>query len=311
MSLRVLVTGANGFIGQSLCPVLRAAGYDVRAAVRKPRGLPDEIQIGEIGPQTDWRAALAGCDGVIHLAARVHVLEDDGADSLFDRVNVEGSCNLARQAAAAGVRRFVFISSIKVNGEGDVRAYTAADVAQPADAYARSKWRAEQGLTTIARDTGMELVVLRPPLVYGPGVGANFRRMMKWIDHGVPLPLASVANRRSLLYAGNLAELIQVCMTHPAAAGQVFLPSDGEDVSTPELLRRLAHAMGKPIRLWPLPPRLLQWIGGAMGEAAAMDRLLGSLTVDSSPLQQQLGWYPPYTLDQGLVLTCSREPGHG
>jgi nucleoside-diphosphate-sugar epimerase len=306
-----LVTGANGFIGQSLCPVLRAAGHEVRAVVRKSRGVSDEIGIGEIGPETEWRAALAGCDGVVHLAARVHVLGDAGSAALYDRVNAEGSLNLARQAAAAGVRRLVFISSIKVNGEGDELAYRASDPAQPMDAYARSKWRAEQGLADIARETGLELVVLRPPLVYGPGVGANFRRMMDWIEKGAPLPLASVANRRSLLYIGNLTDLIRVCLTHPAAVGKIILPSDGEDVSTPELLRRLARSMGRPVRLWPLPPRLLRWIGCTLGEAAAMERLLGSLTLDSSAQQQELGWRPIFTLDQGLAATCSSESRHG
>jgi len=305
MNQRVLVTGSNGFVGRSLCPALGAAGFTVRRAVRGG-SLPGTTAVGEIGPDTDWHTALADCDSVVHLAARVHVMRDDAADPLaaFRAVNTEGTLNLARQAAAAGVRRLVFVSSIKVNGEGRAAPYTEADPAAPRDAYACSKWEAEQGLWAIAATTGMEVAILRPPLVYGPGVGANFLRILRWVARGWPLPLARVDNRRSLLYLGNLADAIRVCLEHPAAAGKTYLVSDGEDVSTPELIHRLALALGRPARLLALPSAWLRLAAAVSWRGAEIDRLLGSLALDTGAIRRDLDWRPPYTLDQGLTATC-------
>jgi nucleoside-diphosphate-sugar epimerase len=305
MNEPVLVTGANGFIGRALCPALAAAGFVVRRAVRGG-STPEAFAVGDIGPDTDWCAALAGSRAVVHLAARVHVLRDEAADveAAFHAVNTEGTLNLARQAAAAGVKRFVFVSSIKVNGEGRAMPYTEIDPAAPQDAYARSKWAAEQGLWEIARETGLEVVVTRPPLVYGPGVGANFERLLGWVARGWPLPFGRVDNRRSLLFVGNLVDAIRVCLSHPAAAESTYLLSDGEDVSTPELLRRLAEALGRPARIPPLPPSWLKLAANLLGRGADLERLLGSLAVDSDAICRDLGWRPPFTLDQGLAATC-------
>lgn len=304
MSQRVLVTGANGFIGRALCPAL-AAGFEVRRAVRAG-STPESIAVGDIGPDTDWRASLAGCAAVVHLAARVHVMREttDDAEAAFHTVNTEGTLNLARQATAAGVKRFVFVSSIKVNGEGRAMPYTEADPAAPSDAYARSKWAAEQGLWDIARETGLEVVVLRPPLVYGPGVGANFQRMLAWVARGWPLPFGRVDNRRSLLYVDNLVDAIRACLAHPAAAGKTYLISDGEEVSTPELIRRLAGALGRSAILLPLPPSWLTRAANLFGRGADLERLLGSLAMDSGAIRRDLDWRPPRTLDQGLAETC-------
>jgi UDP-glucose 4-epimerase len=232
-------------------------------------------------------------------------MRDEVSDPLgaFRAVNVDGTLNLARQAAQAGVRRFVFLSSIKVNGEGCEEPYREGDAACPQDPYAISKWEAEQGLRQIELETGMDVVILRPPLVYGPGVKANFQRLLAAVDKGWPLPLGAVGNRRSLLYLGNLVDAIQLCLVHPAAAGQTYLVSDGEDVSSPELVRRLARAMGCPARLLPVPPAWLRLAGGLLGRRAVVERLLGSLVVDSSRIRRELGWSPPFRLDAGLAET--------
>lgn len=300
---QVLVTGANGFVGQALRAQLAARGQVVKAAVRRP--LPAGIVVGELGAETVWSVALADCDAVVHLAARVHVMRDGAADPLaaFRAVNVEGTLNLARQAARAGVKRFVFLSSIKVNGEGRDEPYGEADSATPVDPYAISKWEAEQGLREIAAQTGMEVVILRPPLVYGPGVKANFARLIRAVDRGWPLPLGAIHNRRSLLFLGNLVDAIRLCLEHPAAANRTYLLSDGEDISSPELVRRLARAMGKPARLLPVPAWAFGMAGRLLGKRQEVARLLGSLTIDSRAIRRELGWVPPYTLDQGLALT--------
>lgn len=303
---RVLVSGANGFVGAALCQALAGRGWAVVPAVRRARGLPGEVVVGDIGPGTDWRAALAGCDAVAHLAARVHVMREASREPLaaFREVNTAGTLNLARQAAEAGVRRFVYLSSIKVLGEGRDAPYTLADEAAPAEPYALSKWEAEQGLHALGRNTGLEVVVLRPPLIYGPGVKANFLGLLRALARGWPLPLGAVHNRRSLLYRGNLASAIEVCLTHPAAAGRTFLVCDGEDVSTPELIRRLARALGRPARLLPVPPSLLRLGAGLLGRGAQARRLLDSLAVDGGALREALGWTPPHTLDEGLRVTA-------
>jgi UDP-glucose 4-epimerase len=304
--MRVLVTGASGFVGAALQGVLAERGVALSLAVRRASGSPREVVTGDIGPHTDWREALAGCDAVVHLAARVHVMRDVSADPLaaFRAVNTVGTLNLARQAAQAGVRRFVYLSSIKVLGEGRDRPYTQADVPAPQDAYAVSKCEAEQGLRGVERESGMEVVMLRPPLIYGPGVKANFLSLMRAVTRGWPLPLGAVRNHRSLLYLGNLVSAIGACLDHPAAAGRTFLVSDGEDVATPELIRRLACALKRPARLLPVPPPLLRLGADLLGRGAQAERLLGSLTVDGSALREALGWTPPYTLDEGLRETA-------
>ncbi|MDP2786965.1 MAG: SDR family oxidoreductase [Pseudomonadota bacterium] len=300
--MNLLITGASGFIGGALCETLIRAGYDVVPAVREARGMPNERVVGEIGPDTDWCEALRGAQAVVHLAARVHVMRDEASDPLdaFRSVNTEGTLNLARQCAAAGVRRFVFISSVKVNGEGRESAYTESDLPAPQDAYAISKWEAEQGLREIESATGLEVVILRPPLVYGPGVGANFLRLMRSVEKGWPLPFGRVENRRSLLYLGNFTDAIRLCLEHPVAAGKTFLLSDGEDVSSAALVRRMARAMNRPARLLPVPVSWLRTAGALVGRSADMERLLGSLTVNSTQIRRELGWRPPFSLEEGL-----------
>lgn len=305
----LLVTGANGFVGAAVCRHALAKGLAVRAAVRATdMAVPAEAQtvlVGAMDAQTVWTQALQGCHAVVHTAARVHVMNESAADPLseFRRVNVEGTLNLARQAAAAGVRRFVFVSSVKVHGEGTSaqHAYTASDAPAPQDAYGISKAEAEQGLREVVRESGMDLTVVRPPLVYGPGVKANFRSLMRAVDRGLPLPLGSVTgNRRSLVALDNLADLLLTCAGHPAAAGQAFLVSDGEDLSTAELLRRMGRALSRPARLWPCPPALLRLAAGGLGRASVAQRLLGSLRVDIAHTTAVLGWTPPISVDEGL-----------
>jgi nucleoside-diphosphate-sugar epimerase len=313
--MKVFVTGANGFVGRATCATLAARGYDAVPAVRSPRGLLGERVVGEVGPTTELSAALLGVDAVVHLAARVHLMRDAAGDPLaaYRRVNTAGTLNLARQAAAAGIRRFVFVSSIKVNGEGRSDPYSESDLPEPLDAYAISKWEAEQGLREIEAATGMQVVILRPPLVYGPAVGANFLRLMQTVAKGWPLPFGRVDNRRSLLYLGNLTDAIRICLEHEAAAGRTYLLCDGEDVSSAELVRRLARAMQRPPRLLPVPPAWLRVAGGLLGRSAEVARLLGSLTVDGGLIRRELGWQPPYSLAQGLELTVDhflQEVGH-
>lgn len=313
MSHSILVTGAAGFIGSVLCQTLERAGHDVRRALRRSGDavsppLPKQpIAVGEIGPDTDWRAAMSGITCVVHLAARTHVLHETASDPLAEcrRINVAGSVQLARAAAAAGVSRLVYLSSIKVNGEATrEQPFTEQSPAQPGDAYGISKWEAEQALHDIAAATGLELVVLRPPLVYGPGVKGNFLALMKAVQRGLPLPLASVHNRRSLIYVGNLADAILTCVESPAAPGNTYLVSDGEDVSTPELLRLLAAALDVPARLLPCPPGLLRFGGALCGKGDAIARLTGSLQIDSAKIRRELGWQPRLSLASGLEQTA-------
>jgi UDP-glucose 4-epimerase len=305
--MNVLITGAAGFVGRALCGQLAAAGHAVMPTVRCRAGIPNEVVVGDIGRSTDWRMALEGCNAVVHLAARVHMMRDDAQDSvaLYRETNTEATLNLALQAADAGVKRFVFISTIKVNGEGRDEPYRETDVPAPEDAYAISKWEAEQGLQRIAADTGLEVVILRPPLVYGPGVKANFLRLMEIIQRGWPLPLGAIRNRRSLLYLGNFVDAIQVCIEHPDAAGQTFLLDDGEPVSTPDLIRALARAMGRPARLPAVPVGVLELAGALLGKRAAVARLAGSLYADNSLIRARLGWTPPFTMEAGLAATVA------
>jgi len=304
----VLVTGANGFIGWALCGVLAASGRRVRKAVRMPvPGLPDAVVVGDIGPDTDWRTALEGVSGVVHLAARTHVLRETATDPLaaYRKINVSGTERLARSAAAGGIRRLVIVSSVKVSGERtEERPFTEDGAPRPEDAYGVSKWEAEQALSRIAAETGLEVVALRPPLVYGPGVKGNFLRLMNLVARGVPLPLGAVDNRRSLIYTGNLAGAIVKALDAPQAAGRTYLVSDGEDVSTPDLVRGLARALGVKPRLLSLPLSALDLGARLAGRRAEFVRLTSSLQVDSSRIQRELGWRPPFTLAQGLELTA-------
>jgi len=304
----VLVTGANGFIGRALCGVLAASGRRVRKAVRMPvPGLPDAVVVGDIGPDTDWRTALEGVSGVVHLAARTHVLRETATDPLaaYRKINVSGTERLARSAAASGIRRLVIVSSVKVSGERtEERPFTEDGAPRPEDAYGVSKWEAEQALSRIAAETGLEVVALRPPLVYGPGVKGNFLRLMNLVARGVPLPLGAVDNRRSLIYTGNLAGAIVKALDAPQAAGRTYLVSDGEDVSTPDLVRGLARALGVKPRLLSLPLSALDLGARLAGRRAEFVRLTSSLQVDSSRIQRELGWRPPFTLAQGLELTA-------
>lgn len=311
--MRALITGASGFVGRYLCLQAIRQGFSVRGAVRKHKELPDgldSVVVGEISGTTEWGHALDKVDTVIHLAARVHIMRESVSNPLeeFRRVNVAGTERLARSAAASGVKRLVYVSSIKVNGEstGEGEVFTEADVPSPQDPYGVSKWEAEQVLSHVSQETGLEVVIVRPPLVYGAGVKGNFVQMLGVLAKGVPLPLASVHNLRSLVYVGNLVDALIVCATHARAAGQTYLVSDGEDVSTSDLLRQLGAAMGHPARLFSCPHALLKLAGRLTGKAEQVERLLGSLRVDSGKIRRELNWAPPYTLGQGLRLTADQ-----
>ena len=306
----ILVTGATGFVGNAVLQRLlteNSLQSVVVAVRRKNRQWPERVLsrvTGNLEPSADWSRAFEDVVAIVHCAARVHVMADTAANPLdeFRRVNVEGTLNLARQAANAGVRRFVFVSSIKVNCESTRpgRPFAAGDVPAPLDAYGVSKMEAEQGLLELSVQTGMDVVVIRPPLVYGPGVKANFSAMMRWLKRGVPLPLGAIHNQRSLVALDNLVDLIVTCLTHLAAANQTFLVSDGEDVSTTELLRRMGRAMGYPARLVPIPASWLKLAATLVGKQDMAQRLCSSLQVDIAKTRDLLGWRPPLSLNQGL-----------
>jgi nucleoside-diphosphate-sugar epimerase len=299
-------------VGRAVCDRALAFGLTVRGTYRSqssqalvPPGV-ERILVPSIDGGTDWSSALAGVDTVIHLAACVHVLRDLDSDDLevYRKTNTVATERLARMAAIAGVRRFVYISTIKVNGEETTTTpFTETDAPQPQDAYAISKWESEQILRTIEAKTGLEIVILRPPLVYGKGVGANFGRLIRLVERGIPLPLKSVANRRSLIFVKNLADAILSSASHPKAAGQTFLLSDGEDISTSELIHRIGIAMELPVKMFWFPSNLFTFGARIVGKSAELKRLFGSLLVDSTKFHSETAWVPPYTLSQGLKET--------
>lgn len=318
--MKVAVTGANGFVGAAMVRRLAADGHDVSACVRalsatgaaRWPGGTRVVAVGDIHDSTDWQGALAGVSVVVHTAARVHVMRETADDALsaFRQVNVAGTVNLARQAAEAGVRRMVLISSVKVLGESTVRGRPFAEQDQPApqDAYALSKLEAEEGLQQVAVAAGMEWVVVRPPLVYGPGVRANFGALIRWLQRGIPLPFGLVTeNRRSVVGLDNLVDFLTICAQHPHAPGHRFLISDGEDLSTAELLKRLARAMHRHARLLPVPPVCLAWGAALMGRRRHAQRLLGSLQVDLTATQHVTGWSPRVSVDEGLRRATAKD----
>lgn len=313
---KILVTGANGFVGRRLCEHLLDENFEVAAAVRldeKAVSLSrlDQLclhKVGDICRDTYWGSALEGVDTVIHLAGRAHIMRERAADPLgeFRRINRDAALSLARQAVGNRVRRLIYLSTVKVHGElSSDRPFTEQDPPDPQDAYAVSKWEAEQGLTAIAREGGLELVIIRPPLIYGPGVKGNFRRLLEWLRRGMPLPLAGVNNRRSLVNLDNLVDLIALCISHPAAAGQTFLVSDDRDLSTLELTRALAQAMGRKARILPLPGRMLISLLTAVGKQGLAQRIFGSLQVNPSKIKELLGWRPRHSVEEGLARTVA------
>ena len=310
--MKVLVTGSSGFVGSALCSHLVSRDFDVVATAQNlPNAHVPRVDyriVTKLNAATDWHDALAGVQTVIHCAARVHVMRDHAQDPLteFFRVNTLGTETLTRAAAHCGVKRLVFLSSIKVNGESALldAPFDQTSPPKPQDPYAISKWEAEKALTRVSAETGLEIVVLRCPLVYGPGVKGNLLRLLQAVDHGIPLPLALARNHRSLIYLDNLTDAITTCLTHPVAAGKTYLVSDGEDISTAELIARIAQALGKPSRLWPFPLGLMELAGRMSGKSDEIARLLGSLCIDSSKICNELDWTPPYTLEQGLAETA-------
>ena len=310
--MKILLTGATGFVGQALTHHLDKQRFGIVAAIRQPKSVfpinIKQVQTGDLLPDTNWANALSGIDVVIHLAARVHVMQDTAADPLaeFRKVNTDATLNLANQAVAAGVSRFIFLSSIKVNGETSLLGipFTADDVHTPIDPYGFSKYEAEQGLKGIAAETGIEVTIIRPSLVYGPGVKANFLYMMQWLHKGIPLPLGAIHNQRSLVALDTLVELIRTCIDHPAAANQTFMVSDGEDLSTTQLLQRMGQALGKPARLLPIPQGLLTNTLKLLRKEDIARRLCGSLHVDISKTRELLGWQPVISVDAALAKTA-------
>lgn len=312
--MKVLVTGASGFVaGAVLSHWAPNPQYQIKAALRRKRSeIPHRVslvEIDDLGPKTDWKAAVSGMDAVVHTAGRVHVMNEPASDPLgeFRRVNVEGTLNLACQAAAAGVRRLIYISSVKVNGEGNLseRPFTENDPPNPQDAYGLSKWEAEQALMKVSGETKLEVVILRFPLVYGPQMKGNMPRLFWLTDRGLPLPFRTIRNCRSLLYVGNAVSAISKSLSHPNAVGGTFMVSDGEHVSTPDLICRIGFALNRPVRLIPLPPFLLRSVCKLVRRSEEMERLLDSLVIDSSKIGRLLNWNPPHTLNQGLKETAN------
>ena len=309
--MKVLVTGGSGFVGSALCASLTESGHTVRLAQRSANaksGALEQAVVGQIDAATDWSVALKDVEVVIHLAARVHVMHDQSVNPLaeFCRVNVDGSLNLAKQAASAGVKRLIYLSSVKVNGDYTLpgHPFKESDVANPQDAYGLSKFYAEQGLLLIAQETGMDVVIIRPPLVYGNGVKANFLAMMSAVKRGIPLPFGAISNLRSFVYIGNLVSFILCCIHHPTAVNQVFLVSDGHDLSTRDLLRLCASSLGVKVRLLLVPQRLIEFCAKLVGKRDVAHRLCASLQVDITKARTLLSWSPPVSIIDGLNATA-------
>lgn len=305
-----LVTGANGFVGRALSMALVKKGYNVRCAVRDvsvQAGLQGKVVgVGEINSRTDWDAALVDVDTIIHLAARVHVMREKNRDPLtaFRVVNVAGTERLAQVAAEKGVQRIVYVSSIGVNGNSTgSRSFTESCIPAPYSPYTISKYEAERALLHVASQSGLEVVIIRPPLVYGPNNPGNFLRLLKLVQLGLPLPLASVKNRRSMVYLQNLVDALMTSSVHPNAAGQTYLVSDDHALSTAQLIKDMARLMSRPARLWPCQSTLLRLMGGVIRKSEEVERLIGSLVIDSTKIREELEWSPPFTSEQGLVET--------
>lgn len=304
----MLITGSNGFVGHFLAHYLSDAEHDVIHTYRRLQdgldtGNASHFAVGDIDAQTDWKLALGCVDIVVHLAARVHVMQETHTDPLqaFRSVNTSGTLNLARQAVIAGVKRFVYLSSIKVNGEQTFDTpFFADDELNPQDPYALSKFEAEQQLLALGTETGLEIVIIRPPLVYGPGVKGNFSRLIKLVEKSIPLPFSRINNSRSLVNIQNLCSLIQVCLSHPKAAGEVFLVSDGQDISTSELFEIIAKALDKKSRIFYLPKLWIYFASRLLNRSAEYERLFGSLQVDISKNEKLLGWVPSISVDEGI-----------
>jgi nucleoside-diphosphate-sugar epimerase len=308
--MKICVTGVTGFVGSAVCHRALSEGYSVVGTCRtcsnvQPLSGVSFFESGDINANTDWSSALKGTDVVVHTIARAHIKLDANTDSLeaYRRINLHGTVNLARQAAESGVKRFIFLSSIKVNGEASPFAYTESDKPKPTDSYGLSKLEAEKALGQVSSETGMAIITLRPPLVYGPNVKANFLKLLRFVDRGIPLPLASVNNQRSLIYVGNLVDAIVRCIRCEHTAAKTYLIRDSFNVSTPELIRMMATSLGRPARLFKVPPKFLDAISWLLSKEMELERLTGSLTVDDTKIRRELGWKPPFTTEYGLKKT--------
>jgi nucleoside-diphosphate-sugar epimerase len=307
---KILVTGADGFVGRQLCQTLSQTGFAVKAAVRQTAIAPAEdleyVTVGDIGPDTDWTEALRGVHRVVHLAGRAHIMGESSANAMaeYERVNTLGTMRLAHMAAAAQVRRFLFLSSVKVNGEETFgQPFVETDPPGPVDAYGMSKWQAESGLLHLDQQGDLPVVVIRPPLVYGPGVRANFLKLLRLVDYGLPLPLGKIKNKRSLVGLGNLIHFMILCLQHPAAAGEIFFVSDQEDLSTPDLIQRIGGFLGRSAYLLPVPYQVMLTIARIMGKKDAFQKLCHSLQVNVRKANEVLQWKPPFSVNDGLKQT--------